>query len=176
VIFWQRRIGLHGRTIFVYKFKTMRNPIDGNGRRLTLYERQTRIGKFLRATRLDELPQLINIIQGNMAVIGPRLLLPVDQPAEALLRLAVAPGITGWAQINGGKLISAEEKSALDEWYVRNACLRLDAQIAWRTFLTILWGDRRDKDRLAAVLARAEKRGEGQAAAAPGTARHSSSR
>ena len=71
-----------------------------------------------------------------MAVIGPRPLLPVDQPAEASLRLAVAPGITGWAQINGGKLISAEEKSALDEWYVRNACLRLDAQIAWRNSLS----------------------------------------
>ena len=107
VIFWQRRIGLHGRTIFVYKFKTMRNPIDGNGRRLTLYERQTRIGKFLRATRLDELPQLINIIQGNMAVIGPRPLLPVDQPAEASL-----PASRSRPELPAGLRLTAASSSA----------------------------------------------------------------
>lgn len=81
--------------------------------------------------------------------------MPVDQPAEASLRLAVAPGLTGWAQINGGKLITAEEKAALDEWYVRNASLRVDAEIAWRTVLTIVTGDRRNKDQLDAALLRA---------------------
>ncbi len=155
VIFWQRRIGRNGRTLFVYKFKTMRNPIDRMGRRLAFQERHTRIGKILRATRLDELPQLLNVIKGEMSIIGPRPLLPVDQPAEASLRLAVAPGLTGWAQINGGKLITAEEKAALDEWYVRNASLRVDAEIAWRTVLTIVTGDRRNKDQLDAALLRA---------------------
>jgi lipopolysaccharide/colanic/teichoic acid biosynthesis glycosyltransferase len=157
IIFWQRRVGQYRRPIFVYKFRTLRNPVDKNTRRLTGDERNTRIGSFLRATRLDELPQLVNIVKGDMAIVGPRPLLPSDQPADPSLRLAVAPGLTGWAQINGGKLIGTEEKNALDEWYVRNACLRLDAEIAWRTFLTILWGDRRNDDQLGAALARARK-------------------
>ena len=157
VIFWQRRVGRHGRTIFVYKFKTMRNAVDRKGRLLTARERSTRVGEILRATRLDELPQLFNVIKGDMAIIGPRPLLPIDQPAEPLLRLAVAPGLTGWAQINGGKLVSIEEKNSLDEWYVRNASVRLDAEIVWRTFLTVVLGDRHNKDQLAAALTRARK-------------------
>ena len=160
VIFWQRRIGRNGRTLFVYKFKTMRNPVDRMGRRLTFHERQTRIGKILRATRLDELPQLVNVVRREMSIIGPRPLLPVDQPVEAALRLAVAPGLTGWAQINGGKLITSEEKAALDEWYVRNASLRVDAEIAWRTIITIVTGDRRNKDQLDAALLRAASHGQ----------------
>lgn len=158
VIFWQRRIGRGGRGFLIYKFKTMLNPVDRDGRTLPIDGRQTRIGDFLRATRLDELPQLFNIIVGDMAIIGPRPLLPHDQPTESSLRLAVAPGLTGWAQINGGKLISVEEKCALDEWYVQNASLRLDAEIAWRTLLTVLRGDRRNDDQLAEALGRAGKR------------------
>ena len=154
VIFWQRRVGRHGGTIFVYKFKTMRNAIDRNGRLLLGSERGTHIGEILRATRLDELPQLFNIIRGDMAIIGPRPLLPIDQPAQPLLRLAVAPGLTGWAQIHGGKLVSVDEKNSLDEWYVQNASVSLDAEILWRTFLT-LRGDRLDQRRLAAALIRA---------------------
>ena len=154
-IFWQRRVGRHGRTIFVYKFKTMRNAVDRTGRLLSGQERRTRVGQILRATRLDELPQLFNVIKGDMAIIGPRPLLPIDQPAEPSLRLAVAPGLTGWAQINGGKLVSIEEKSVLDEWYVQNASFRLDMEIVWRTLLTVVWGDRRNEDRLAAALTRA---------------------
>jgi lipopolysaccharide/colanic/teichoic acid biosynthesis glycosyltransferase len=154
VIFWQRRVGRHGRTIFVYKFKTMRNAVDRNGRLLSGSERSTRIGEVLRATRLDELPQLLNVIRGDMGTIGPRPLLPIDQPTRPLLRLAVAPGLTGWAQIHGGKLITVDEKNSLDEWYVQNASVWLDAEILWRTFLT-LWGDRRDESRLAAALMRA---------------------
>lgn len=158
MIFWQRRIGRGGRGFLIYKFKTMLNPVNRDGRTLPIDRRQTRIGDFLRATRLDELPQLFNVIVGDMAIIGPRPLLPRDQPTESSLRLAVAPGLTGWAQINGGKLISAEEKCALDEWYVQNASLRLDAEIAWRTLLTVLRGDRRNDDQLAEVLGRAGKR------------------
>lgn len=157
VIFWQRRVGRNARTIFVYKFKTMRNAVDSKGRVLSANERSTRIGEILRATRIDEIPQLFNVIKGDMAIIGPRPLMPVDQPVDPTLRLAVAPGLTGWAQINGGKLVSAEEKNSLDEWYVQNASLRLDAEIVWRTFLTVLRGDRRNEDQLAAAMTRARK-------------------
>ena len=79
------------------------------------------IGYLLRKFRLDELPQLLNVLVGDMSLIGPRPLLPHDQPADPTLRLMVRPGITGWAQVNGGKLLTPEEKNALDEWYVRNA-------------------------------------------------------
>ena len=144
VIFWQRRVGREGRPIYVYKFRSMRNPVDVHGIPLTEAERASRFGAFLRATRLDELPQLFNVLRGDMAIIGPRPLLPIDQPERADLRLSVAPGITGWAQIHGGKLVSVDEKNALDEFYVRNASLTLDARIVFRTVRTILRGDRRD--------------------------------
>ena len=98
VILSQRRVGRGGRTIYVYKFKTRRNPVDINGRPLSLRERSTHVGRALRARRLDELPQLFNVIKGDMAIVGPRPLPPVDQPAEPSLRLAMAPGLTGWAK------------------------------------------------------------------------------
>jgi lipopolysaccharide/colanic/teichoic acid biosynthesis glycosyltransferase len=143
VMFWQRRLGRGGRPISIYKFRTMRHPIDGTGRRLTDDERISLVGRFLRATRLDEIPQLYNVVTGDMSLVGPRPLLPADQPISRELRLAMAPGITGWAQIHGGKLITAEEKNALDGWYVRNASLLLDAIIILRTISIILTGDRR---------------------------------
>ncbi|MGH6835910.1 MAG: sugar transferase [Methylocella sp.] len=152
VVFWQRRIGRNGRPISIYKFRTMRHPIDGTGRRLTKKERIPLIGRFLRATRLDELPQLYNVVRGDMSLVGPRPLLPADQPAGRGLRLAVAPGITGWAQIHGGKLITPEERNALDEWYVRNASLLLDVIIILRTIAITLAGDRRNEGQLAAAL------------------------
>jgi lipopolysaccharide/colanic/teichoic acid biosynthesis glycosyltransferase len=155
VLFWQRRIGRNGRAIYIYKFKSMRNPVDASGRRLTDVERLTSVGRFLRATRLDELPQLFNVVTGDMALVGPRPLLLVDQPAEQSVRLSVAPGLTGWAQIHGGKLVTAEEKNALDEWYVRNASLRLDIAILLRTLVIVLTGDQRNEDRLSAALAQA---------------------
>ena len=152
VVFWQRRIGRTGRPISIYKFRTMRHPIDGTGRRLTENERIPLVGRLLRATRLDELPQLYNVIRGDMSLVGPRPLLPADQPIGRGLRLAMAPGITGWAQIHGGKLITAEEKNALDEWYVRNASLLLDVIIILRTISITLTGDRRNEGQLAAAL------------------------
>jgi lipopolysaccharide/colanic/teichoic acid biosynthesis glycosyltransferase len=152
VVFWQRRIGRTGRPISIYKFRTMRHPIDGQGRRLTNDERIPLIGRFLRATRLDELPQLYNVVRGDMSLVGPRPLLPADQPIGRELRLAMAPGITGWAQIHGGKLITAAEKNALDAWYVRNASLLLDVIIILRTISIILTGDRRNEGQLAAAL------------------------
>jgi lipopolysaccharide/colanic/teichoic acid biosynthesis glycosyltransferase len=152
VVFWQRRIGRAGRPISIYKFRTMRHPIDWKGRRLTKNERIPLIGRFLRTTRLDELPQLYNVIRGDMSLVGPRPLLPSDQPLGRGLRLAIAPGITGWAQIHGGKLITAEEKNALDEWYVRNASPLLDVIIILRTISITLTGDRRNDGQLAAAL------------------------
>ena len=153
VIFWQRRIGRNGRPIYIYKFKSMRNAVDASGRRLQDAERLTPVGRFLRATRFDELPQLFNVVMGDMALIGPRPLLLVDQPAEHSLRLSIAPGLTGWAQIHGGKLVTAEEKNALDEWYVRNASPRLDIAIVLRTLVIVLTGDRRNEGGLSAALA-----------------------
>jgi lipopolysaccharide/colanic/teichoic acid biosynthesis glycosyltransferase len=133
VIFWQERIGRNGRKFLLYKFRTYRAPFDHLGRSIPEEERLSRIGRAVRATRLDEIPQLVNILRGHMSLIGPRPLLPVDQPNDPLARLAVSPGVTGWAQVNGGNLITAEEKDALDVWYIRNASLGLDLKIALRT-------------------------------------------
>jgi hypothetical protein len=98
----------------------------------------SRIGRFLRATRMDELPQLLNVLLGEMSLIGPRPLLPEDQPSNTSIRLAVRPGISGWAQVNGGKLVGKDEKEKLDEWYVRNASLWVDLRIAWMTLAVLL--------------------------------------
>jgi lipopolysaccharide/colanic/teichoic acid biosynthesis glycosyltransferase len=155
IVFWQRRVGKDGTPIYVYKFKTMRNPLGADGRLLSNDERHSRVGRFLRATRLDELPQLYNIAKGEMALIGPRPLLPVDQPAGKTIRLKVRPGLSGWAQIHGGQLITVDQKNALDEWYVRNACLRLDLIIAMRTFITAFTGDRLHDEPTAVAFANA---------------------
>lgn len=152
VLFWQHRIGRNGRVICIYKFKTMYNTIGRTGRLLAESERTSSVGQFLRATRLDELPQLYSVINGDMGLIGPRPLLLVDQPVEPTFRLVVAPGITGWAQIHGGQLVSAAEKNDLDDWYVHNASLWLDMKILLRTILIVLTGDRRT-ERLARALA-----------------------
>jgi lipopolysaccharide/colanic/teichoic acid biosynthesis glycosyltransferase len=98
---------------------------------------------LLRKSRLDELPQLLNVLVGDMSLIGPRPLLPLDQPSDSSARLMVRPGITGWAQVNGGKLITPEEKSALDEWYVRNASLWIDLKIIGKTILFMFGGESR---------------------------------
>jgi lipopolysaccharide/colanic/teichoic acid biosynthesis glycosyltransferase len=95
----------------------------------------------LRKYRLDELPQLLNVLVGDMSLIGPRPLLPHDQPSDSTVRLMVRPGMTGWAQVNGGKLITPEEKNALDEWYVRNASLWIDLKIIAKTMLFMISGE-----------------------------------
>ena len=100
------------------------------------------IGHFLRRSRLDELPQLFHILVGQMSFVGPRPLLPIDQPVGYAARLLVRPGLTGWAQVKGGRQISALDKAALDVWYVRHASLRLDLEILVRTALTLLLGER----------------------------------
>src|SRR5260370_36248480 len=91
------------------------------------------MGRFLRSARIDELPQLLNVLLGDMSLIGPRPLLPEDQPSNPAIRLAVRPGITGWAQVNGAKLVTKEEKEKLDEWYIRNVSAALDTRVTLMT-------------------------------------------
>jgi lipopolysaccharide/colanic/teichoic acid biosynthesis glycosyltransferase len=142
LLFWQQRPGRNGRPFRIYKFRTMRVGHDADGRRLADEERSSAIGRFLRRTRLDEIPQLYNILMGEMSFIGPRPLLPVDQPSARELRLLVRPGVTGWAQVNGGRELSPDDKNALDLWYIRNASLLVDIRIAMKTALVAIAGER----------------------------------
>ena len=141
LVFWQQRPGLGGRPFRLYKFRTMAAAYDVDGRKLSDDERTSGIGVFLRRTRLDELPQLLNILRGDMSFVGPRPLLPRDQDNAYRARLLVRPGLTGWAQIVGGRAIAAEDKAALDIWYVRNASLRLDAKILIKTVPLVIFGE-----------------------------------
>jgi lipopolysaccharide/colanic/teichoic acid biosynthesis glycosyltransferase len=151
LLFWQQRVGLNGCTFLTYKIRTLRPPFDWRGERVLEERRLSLIGQFLRRTRLDELPQLLNVLVGDMSLIGPRPLLPRDQPRAPTVRLSVRPGITGWAQVNGGRLVSPEEKGELDEWYIRNAGLWLDMRIVAMTLLILIRGDHRTEKALAQV-------------------------
>jgi lipopolysaccharide/colanic/teichoic acid biosynthesis glycosyltransferase len=153
VVFWQQRIGRFGRPLHVYKFRTMSASFNRQGECVPEAARLSALGQMLRRNRLDEIPQLFNILSGGMSFVGPRPLLPIDQPREANARLRVSPGLTGLAQVNGGKLLSPEEKDALDDWYVRNASLWLDLKILARTARVILCGDCRNDGAIAAALA-----------------------
>lgn len=152
VVFWQQRIGQFGRPLHVYKFRTMRSCFDRRGHPIPESERLSLLGRLLRRNRLDEIPQLLNILKGSMSLIGPRPLLPVDQPKKIRYRLQVRPGLTGLAQINGGNLLSPEEKDALDVWYVQHASLWLDVKIFVRTIWVIVRGDYRNEAQISAAL------------------------
>ncbi len=147
VLFVQVRPG-RGRLPFkLLKFRTMIDPIDPGGRFLTDGERTPLVGRLLRRTRMDELPQLWNVLVGDMTLIGPRPLMPYDLDAMAdggRARSRVRPGITGWAQVNGGHELSADEKLALDLWYADRANLWLDGLIVWRTVWMVIFGERRN--------------------------------
>ena len=145
VLFWQQRLGQGGRTFLVYKFRTLKAPFDRNGDPIPEPQRLSAAGRFMRKLRLDELPQLLNVLVGDMSLIGPRPLLPQDQPANPSLRLTVRPGITGWAQVRGGTAVTAQEKDALDEWYIRNASLWLDLKIVVLTGLFLFIGEKRSE-------------------------------
>jgi lipopolysaccharide/colanic/teichoic acid biosynthesis glycosyltransferase len=149
VLFWQLRSGLNGRELQLYKLRTLQAPFDQTGERIPEEQRLSWIGRLLRQTRIDELPQLLNVLVGDMSLIGPRPLLPRDQPPSSALRLAVRPGITGWAQVNGGTSLSPMEKEALDVWYIRNVSLWLDLRIVGMTLLTLVRGERRSDEALA---------------------------
>jgi len=141
LIFWQQRPGLYGRPFKLYKFRTMGAPHDQHKRRIPDDQRSSAIGKIIRRIRLDELPQLYNVLVGDMSLIGPRPLLPCDQSPDYTARLSVRPGITGWAQVNGGRIISPSDKSILDIWYAQNASLVLDFKITLSTVKFIFVGD-----------------------------------
>ena len=142
LMFWQLRPGRHGRRFKLFKFRTMHSGHDVNGNRVLDQLRSSNIGNLLRRSRLDELPQLYNILVGEMSFVGPRPLLPVDQPQWQASRLVVRPGLTGWAQVNGGRDISPEDKAALDIWYIVNASLWLDISILLRTLVVLILGER----------------------------------
>jgi lipopolysaccharide/colanic/teichoic acid biosynthesis glycosyltransferase len=145
IVFWQERIGRNGRRFLLYKFRTFRAPFDRKGGTVPQQARMSRIGAFVRRSRLDEIPQLWNIIRGEMSLIGPRPLLPVDQPEDSRTRLLVRPGVTGWAQVNGATLVTADEKDALDAWYIHHASPALDLRIALRTLAYLVRGERKDE-------------------------------
>jgi lipopolysaccharide/colanic/teichoic acid biosynthesis glycosyltransferase len=142
IVFWQQRPGVGGRPFRLYKVRTMIAAHDSNGQRRSDEQRSSVIGKFLRRTRLDELPQLYNILVGDMSFVGPRPLLPSDQPIGSSVRTLIRPGLTGWAQINGGRHVSPADKAALDIWYIQNATVFLDIRIFAATALMLLLGER----------------------------------
>jgi lipopolysaccharide/colanic/teichoic acid biosynthesis glycosyltransferase len=146
LLFWQSRPGSCGRPFRLYKFRTMAAAHNSRGERVPDEQRLSCIGQFLRRTRLDELPQLYNILTGDMSLVGPRPLLPADQSPTHAARLLVRPGLTGWAQVKGGREISAEDKAVLDVWYVRNASFRLDMEILFRTIPFVLFGERNNPE------------------------------
>lgn len=148
VLFWQERPGVLGRRMRLYKFRTMRSAHDENGRRIPETSRSSVVGRFLRRTRLDELPQLFNILVGEMSFIGPRPLLPVDQSPAHSGRLAVRPGLTGWAQVHGGREVGASDKAAMDLWYIRNASLRNDLIISLKTVRMVIVGETVDAGKI----------------------------
>jgi lipopolysaccharide/colanic/teichoic acid biosynthesis glycosyltransferase len=141
VLFRQTRPGLHGKPFQIIKFRTMRDAIDASGRPLPDGERLTKLGRFLRSSSLDELPELWNVLKGEMSLVGPRPLLmeylPLYSPEQAR-RNEVRPGVTGWAQVNGRNAISWDEKFALDVWYVDNQSLWLDLKIIWLTIRKVI--------------------------------------
>jgi sugar transferase EpsL len=141
VLFRQIRPGLQGKSFTIYKFRTMIDARDIQGRLLPDAERLTSLGKFLRATSIDELPELFNVLKGDMSLVGPRPLLMQyleRYTPEQMRRHEVKPGITGWAQVNGRNAISWEDKFSLDVWYVDNWSLWLDCKILCLTLLKII--------------------------------------
>jgi len=144
VLFTQVRPGLHGKPFRMVKFRTMTDERDASGALLPDAQRLTPFGRFLRSSSLDELPELWNVLKGEMSLVGPRPLLmeylPLYTPEQAR-RHEVRPGITGWAQVNGRNAISWADKFALDVWYVDHRSLWLDVRILWMTVRKVLVRD-----------------------------------
>ena len=139
--FLQDRPGKDGRIFRVVKFKTMTDERDGDGKLLPDAQRLTKVGRFVRSTSIDELPQLINILKGDMSLIGPRPLLPEYLWVYGDFqrrRMEVRPGITGWAQVHGRNHLKLSKKFEYDVWYVDNCSFWLDIRIIWMTVLNVL--------------------------------------
>ena len=142
--FFQQRPGKNGKSFTIVKFKTMNDKKDALGNLLPDAERLTFVGKIVRKTSLDELPQLLNVLKGDMSLIGPRPLLEEYLPLyneEQQKRHNVRPGITGWAQVNGRNAISWEQKFELDVWYVKHLSFLLDVKILFLTIKKVLVSD-----------------------------------
>jgi lipopolysaccharide/colanic/teichoic acid biosynthesis glycosyltransferase len=141
IVFRQQRPGLHGELFTIYKFRTMTDSRDERGNLLPDAERLTRLGRFLRSTSIDELPELFNVLKGEMSLVGPRPLLvrylELYTP-EQMRRHDVRPGITGWAQVNGRNAITWDQKFAMDLWYVDNLSLWTDLKIIALTPWSVL--------------------------------------
>ncbi|MCB1969527.1 MAG: sugar transferase [Geminicoccaceae bacterium] len=159
-VFTQLRVGLHGRRFLLHKFRTMRDPAGKDGKLIPDDLRLSRVGSFLRRTRLDELPQLFNVLKGDMSLIGPRPLLEEDQPkvgrSLSVERLSVRPGLTGWAQVNGGQMLTSSQKNALDLFYIHNASPFVDTRIVFLTLRMIVIGEKvnlKEISRAEAVIA-----------------------
>ena len=139
--FFQERPGKDGKIFKVIKFKSMTDEKDKEGNLLPGEERVTKIGRFIRKTSIDELPQIINVFKGDMSMVGPRPLMPryleLYSPEQAR-RHEVRPGITGWAQVNGRNAITWTEKFKLDVWYVDHCSLWLDIKILWMTIMNVI--------------------------------------
>jgi lipopolysaccharide/colanic/teichoic acid biosynthesis glycosyltransferase len=141
IIFRQQRPGLHGKPFTLLKFRTMRDAVDEDGTPLPDAERLTRFGRVLRSTSLDELPELVNVLRGEMSLVGPRPLLMQYLPLYTLeqqRRHDVRPGITGWSQVTGRNALSWEEKFERDIWYVEHQSLRLDLRILMLTLVQVV--------------------------------------
>ena len=141
ILFRQKRPGYKEKIFGIYKFRTMTNEKDVDGNLLPDDKRLVGIGKFIRSTSLDELPQLFNVLKGEMSFVGPRPLLEEYLPLyneKQKRRHDVKPGITGWAQVNGRNAISWEQKFDYDVWYVDNQSFLLDIKILWLTFLKVV--------------------------------------
>lgn len=140
-LFYQERPGLHGKIFKVIKFKTMTDERDAEGKLLPDADRLTKVGRFVRSTSIDELPQLFNVLKGDMALIGPRPLLPQYlslYSKEQMRRHEVRPGITGWAQVNGRNLCKLSKKFEYDVWYVDHCTLATDIKIIWMTVMNVI--------------------------------------
>lgn len=140
VFFFQKRPGKDERIFKIIKFKTMNDKKSKDGNLLPDKDRLTQVGAFVRKTSLDEIPQLLNVIKGDMSLIGPRPLLVEYLPlynGQQKRRHEVRPGITGWAQVNGRNAISWEQKFEYDVWYVNHISLSLDVKILWKTILKV---------------------------------------
>jgi lipopolysaccharide/colanic/teichoic acid biosynthesis glycosyltransferase len=141
ILFRQQRPGFHGKPFTLYKFRTMTDERDAQGNLLPDAERLTPFGRFLRSTSLDELPELFNVLRGDMSLVGPRPLLMEYLPCytpEQMRRHEARPGITGWAQVNGRNALTWEEKFQMDVWYVDHCSFWLDLKILWLTFIILV--------------------------------------
>lgn len=145
IFFVQTRSGLYGAPFRLVKFRTMRNAFAADGKPLPDDQRTTRVGAMLRRTRIDELPQLWNVLRGDMSLIGPRPLLPASiaqAGAAGIFRGTVRPGMTGWAQVNGNTRLDEADKIRLDNWYIANRTLGYDITIILRTIGVAVFGER----------------------------------